>query len=163
MGAMAPAVLSAGGMTTKKGPVCLQEAFPPLLWHHPRAKFVFVGDGNMRWGLEHRARQLGVSHATRFLGHQNGHELVTLYKACDAVCMPSRNEPFGITALEGWAAGKPVVASRNGGPNEFVWHNVNGLKIYPDPNSVGWGLGTLFTNFEWARWMGDNGHRAVES
>ena len=59
--------------------------------------------------------------------------------------------------------GKPVVATVNGGPNEYVWHAVNGLKIYPHPNSVGWGLGTLFTNFEWARWMGRNGRMAVEA
>jgi hypothetical protein len=32
-----------------------------------------------------------------------------------------------------------------------------------NPNSVGWGLGTLSTNFEWARWMGSNGRAAVES
>jgi glycosyltransferase involved in cell wall biosynthesis len=47
-----------------------------------------------------------------------------------------------------------VIASQNGGPSEFVWHNVTGLKIYPEVDSVGWGIGTLFTNFEWARWMG---------
>jgi hypothetical protein len=28
---------------------------------------------------------------------------------------------------------------------------------------VAWGLGTLFTNFEWARWMGAKGRRAVEA
>jgi glycosyltransferase involved in cell wall biosynthesis len=65
--------------------------------------------------------------------------------------------------LEAWSAGKPVVATLNGGPNEYVWHAVNGLKIYPNPNSVGWGLGPLFTNFEWARWMGRNGRIAVEA
>jgi len=27
---------------------------------------------------------------------------------------------------------------------------------------VGWGLGTLFTNFEWSRWMGRNGRIAAE-
>jgi glycosyltransferase involved in cell wall biosynthesis len=55
------------------------------------------------------------------------------------------------------------VVSKNGGPDEYVWHEVNGLKIYPTPESVAWGLGTLFTNFEWARWMGANGRVAAES
>ncbi len=79
------------------------------------------------------------------------------------MCVPSRNEPFGITVLEAWAARKPVVVSQNGGPAEFVWHTVNGLRIYPRPDSVGWGLGTLFRDFEWARWMGRNGRIAVET
>jgi glycosyltransferase involved in cell wall biosynthesis len=86
-----------------------------------------------------------------------------LYKACDVVCVPSRNEPFGIVVLEAWSAGKPVIVTKNGGPDEYVWHEVNGLKIYPNYDSVGWGIGTLFTNFEWARWMGRNGRVAVEA
>src|ERR1019366_4056466 len=90
-------------------------------------------------------------------------EQVDLFKACDVVCVSSRNEPFGIIVLEDWAASKPVVASQIGGPGEFVWHNVNGLKIYPTVESVGWGLGTLFTNWEWARWMGHNGRVAAET
>ena len=162
IGPLDPTVLFCGRLTIQKGPDLLLEAIPGLLHHYPAAKFVFAGDGHMRGGLEQRARQLGVTHATRFLGHTAGQDLVNLFKACDTVCMPSRNEPFGISALEGWAAGKPVIASRNGGPDEFIWHNVNGLKVYASAESIGWGIGTLFTNFEWARWMGRNGRVAVE-
>ncbi len=163
IGSMDPTVLFCGRMVYQKGPDLLVEAIPLILWHYPRAKFVFVGDGEMRGAVEHRARELGVAHATRFLGALNGTGLVDLYRACDVVCVPSRNEPFGIVILEAWSAGKPVVVSKNGGPDEYVWHEVNGLKIYPTRESVAWGLGTLFTNFEWARWMGANGRVAVES
>jgi glycosyltransferase involved in cell wall biosynthesis len=86
-----------------------------------------------------------------------------MFRACDVVCVPSRNEPFGIIVLEAWAAGKPVVASQVGGPNELIWHNVNGLKVYPNPDSVGWGLGTLFTNWDWARRMGRYGRTDAET
>ena len=86
-----------------------------------------------------------------------------MFKTCDVVCVPSRNEPFGIIVLEAWAAGKPVVASQIGGPGEFVWHNVNGIKIFPTVESVGWGLGTLFTNWDWAREMGRAGRAAAET
>lgn len=163
IGPVDPMVLFSGRTTVQKGPDLLLEAVPGLLWYHPRAKFVFAGEGHLRPELEHRARQLGVGHATRFLGYRNGGELVDLYRACDVVCLPSRNEPFGITVLEAWAAGKPVVASQNGGPGEFVWHNVNGLKIHPTVDSVGWGLGSVFNDFEWGRWMGRNGRVTVET
>ena len=163
IGPMDPTVLFSGRLCVQKGPDLLLEAIPGLVRHYPHAKFVFAGDGHMRGELERRAHHLGVAHATRFLGYHNGSALVDLYKACDTVCMPSRNEPFGISALEGWAAGKPVVATRNGGPDEFIWHNVTGLKTCATPESIGWGLGTLFTNFEWARWMGGNGRRATET
>lgn len=163
IGPIDPTVLFSGRLCVQKGPDLLVEAIPGILKFYPHAKFVFAGEGHMRFDLENRARQLGVSHATRFLGYHNGWGLIDLYRACDVVCLPSRNEPFGISALEGWAAGKPVVASQVGGPNEFIWHNVTGLKIYPNPDSVGWGLGTLFTNFEWGRWMGANGRHAAET
>ena len=56
-----------------------------------------------------------------------------------------------------------MVSTVNGGPEEIVWHEVNGLKVHPNPDSIAWGLGTLFTNFEWGRWMGRNGRIGVES
>jgi glycosyltransferase involved in cell wall biosynthesis len=163
MGPMDPMVLFVGRMVYQKGPELLVEAIPYVLGFYPYAKFVFAGDGESRFVAERRAHELGVAHATRFLGFKMGGELVDLYRACDVVCIPSRNEPFGIVVLEAWSAGKPVVATKNGGPDEYVWHEVNGLKIYPNPNSIAWGLGTLFTSFEWARWMGRNGRIAVES
>lgn len=163
IGPVDPMVLFSGRMVYQKGPDLLVEAIPYILKYHNNAKFVFAGDGEMRWGVEGKARQMGLAHATRFIGHQNGWRLVDLYKACDCVCVPSRNEPFGIIILEAWSAGKPVVASENGGPSEFVWHNVTGYKVYANPNSIAWGIGTLFSDFEHARWMGRNGRVAVET
>ena len=162
VGPMDPTVLFVGRLVYQKGPDLLVEAIPFILKFYPNAKFIFAGDGEMRGSVEARARQLNVFHATRFVGFKNGQNLIELYKACDVVCVPSRNEPFGIVVLEGWSAGKPVVATINGGPNEYMWHEVNGLKIYPKPESAAWGIGTLFTDFEWARWMGRNGRIAVE-
>lgn len=158
-----PTVLFAGRMVYQKGPDLLVEAIPHVLKYYNNAKFVFVGDGEMRAGVEARARHIGVAHATRFLGYHNGWRLTDLYKSVDCVCVPSRNEPFGIVILEAWSAGKPVVASCNGGPSEIVWHDVNGYKIYANPDSIAWGIGTLFTDFEHARWMGRNGRVAVET
>ncbi|MFY9724429.1 MAG: glycosyltransferase family 4 protein [Bryobacteraceae bacterium] len=163
IGPVDPTVLFCGRMVYQKGPDLLVETIPSILKFYPGAKFVFAGDGDMRPSVERRAHQLGVAHATRFLGLQANGSLANLYKACDVVCVPSRNEPFGIVILESWSAGKPVVCTRNGGPEEFVWHNVNGLKVYANPDSIAWGLGTLFTNFEWARWMGRNGRVTAEN
>jgi glycosyltransferase involved in cell wall biosynthesis len=163
IGPVDPTVLFSGRLAWQKGPDLLVQAMPAILKLHSRAKFVFAGDGEMRAALEQRSRDLGVWHATRFVGFQTGGSLINLYKACDVVCVPSRNEPFGIVLLEAWSAGKPVVTTRNGGPEEFVWHEVNGLKVCASPDSIAWGLGTVFGDFEWARWMGRNGRVAAET
>ncbi len=163
IGPVDPMVLFVGRMVCQKGPDVLIEAVPSVLRYHPQAKFIFVGDGEMKSHVQWRAARLDIARATRFLGFKSGWELVNLYKACDAVCVPSRNEPFGIVVLEAWSAGKPVIATVNGGPSELIWHEVTGLKIHPHPASIAWGVGILFTNFEWARWMGANGRVAVEN
>ncbi len=163
IGPLDPTALFVGRMAYQKGPDLLIESIPFILHYYPDAKFIFVGDGDMRHSVENQAWSLGVSHATRFLGYRSGQELVNIYKASDVVCVPSRNEPFGIVILEAWSAGKPVVVSCNGGPSEFVWHEVDGLKIYDYPESIAWGIGNMFKNFEHARWMGRNGRTAVES
>lgn len=162
IGPMDPTVLFCGRLAWQKGPDLLVEAIPSILRLHGRSKFVFVGDGDMRAGLEARVRQLGVAHATRFLGRRDGQELIRLFKLADVICVPSRNEPFGIVVLEAWSARKPVVVTQVGGPSEYVWHEVNGLRTEPNPSSVAWGLGTVFSDFDRARWMGRNGRKAVE-
>lgn len=163
IGPLDPTVLFVGRMVVQKGPDILVRAMPSVLRYYPHAKFVFVGDGHMRNEVGGLAHQLGVAHALRMLGDQRGRELLDLFKACDVVAVPSRNEPFGIVILEGWSAYKPVVSTRRGGPAEFVWHGVNGLQVEDSPDSVAWGLGTLLADHHRCRWMGRNGRAAVDA
>ena len=163
IGPLDPTVLFVGRMTYQKGPDLLLEAIPDVLKDYPNAKFIFVGDGDMKGHLEWRAGQLGVSHAVRFTGYLPEHEKINLFKACDVVCVPSRNEPFGVVVLEAWSAGKPVIAMHGTGAGEIVWHEVTGLKVYHHPGSISWGIKKIFSDFERARWMGRNGRYAVEN
>ncbi|NQU75579.1 MAG: glycosyltransferase family 4 protein [Planctomycetes bacterium] len=162
VGCYDPMVLFAGRLVWQKGPDILLEAVPSVLAQNADIKFVFAGDGEMRAGLQARSHQLGVSHAVRFVGYRRGLDLVNLFKATDMVCVPSRNEPFGIIILEAWSAGKPVVVTHNGGPAEFVNHGRDGLKVYDHPDSVSWGIRELFGNFNHARAMGRAGKARVK-
>jgi glycosyltransferase involved in cell wall biosynthesis len=156
-------VFFCGRLTMQKGPDLLVNAIPMVLNAHPGARFVLAGDGDMRSALEDRVRSLGVGNSTRFLGYRNGEGLVRQYQEANVVCIPSRNEPFGIVMLEAWCARKPVVATDTGGPSEFVQHEKNGLKIYPTSDSVAWALRTVLDRPEHGRWMGENGRKLVES
>ncbi|MBN1910439.1 MAG: glycosyltransferase family 4 protein [Pirellulales bacterium] len=163
VGPMDPMVLFVGRMVIQKGPDILVRAVPSLLQHYPDTKFVLVGDGHMKNDVNTLAHRLGVAHAMRILGAKSGREVTDLFKACDIVAVPSRNEPFGIIILEGWSAHKPVVSTKRGGPAEFVWHDVNGLQVDDTPDSVGWGLGTLLADHNRCRWMGRNGRTTVDA
>jgi glycosyltransferase involved in cell wall biosynthesis len=163
IGPLDPTVLFAGRMVVQKGPDILVRTLPAVLRFYPNAKYVFAGDGHMRGEVYSLAQQMGVAHAVRMLGDKRGRELYDLFKACDIVAVPSRNEPFGIVILEGWSAHKPVVSTKRGGPAEFVWHGVNGLQVDDNPDSVAWGLGTLLADHNRCRWMGRNGRAAVDA
>jgi glycosyltransferase involved in cell wall biosynthesis len=163
VGPLEPMILFVGRMVVQKGPDILVRTMPSILRYYPQAKFVFAGDGHMRGEVTALANNLGVGHALRMLGDKRGRDLHDLYKACDIVAVPSRNEPFGIVILEGWSAHKPVVSTKKGGPAEFVWHGVNGLHVDDTPDSVAWGLGTLLADHDKCRWMGRNGRAAVEA
>lgn len=163
VGPLDPMILFVGRMVVQKGPDILMRSIPAVLKFYPSAKFVFIGDGHMKQEITTIAHQLGVSHAIRILGSRSGKDVTDAFKACDVVCVPSRNEPFGIVILEAWAAGKPVVSTKRGGPAEFVWHGVNGLQVDDTPDSVAWGLGTMLQDHGRIQWMGRNGRAAVEA
>jgi glycosyltransferase involved in cell wall biosynthesis len=111
-----------GTLDERKNVVRLAEAFR----RHGEGSLVFVGDGPLRDALSARsgARLAGaVPHAAipRWLA------------AADVVCQPSLVEPFGLATLEAMACARPVVATRVGGPPEFV---APGAGVLVDPCDV---------------------------
>ncbi len=162
VGVMDPLICAFGRMTVQKGMDMLVEAVPLILTSYPEAKFVISGDGPMKDIVMQRANEIGIGPATRFLNAIPRQDYIDLMRACDILALPSRNEPFGIVALEAWAAGKPVVATTAGGPREYIWHDVNGFLVDPSPEGLAHGIGSLLANHEHGRYLGVNGRRAVE-
>lgn len=92
------------------------------------SRLVLVGDGPERPRALDRATELGVRDKVLFLGkHQSVDELL----ACaDLFLLPSKNESFGLAALEALACGTPVIASDMGGLPEVVVHGETGF-LFP--------------------------------
>ena len=79
---------------------------------------VFVGDGPMRKHCESLAKDLNVEERAHFLGKRE--DIPSLLAAADIVVMPSLWEGFGLSAVEGMAAHKPVLASNVAGLAQVV-------------------------------------------
>lgn len=158
----APLILFVGRMVYQKGPDLLLEAAPSILSRFPSACIIYAGEGNLLSGVMSQARGMGLEHAVRFLGNVDRERLSTLYHASRLVCLPSRNEPFGLVVLEAWRAGKPVVATDVGGPGEIIWHGVTGSKIPPQPAAIAAAINDLLGDELRATWIGRNGRIAVE-
>jgi glycosyltransferase involved in cell wall biosynthesis len=104
-----PAFVHVGSLTDRKNVVRLADAFAEL----GRGSLTFVGDGPLRARLEGRAR-------VRVVGRVPHSDVAAWLAAADVVCGPALIEPFGQSILEAMACGRPVVATRVGGPPEFV-------------------------------------------
>ncbi|NYT01358.1 MAG: glycosyltransferase family 4 protein [Methanosarcinales archaeon] len=153
-----PVVLYCGRMSYQKGPDLLVEAVPAVLQRHWNARFVFIGEGEMRWGCTERARQLGVEQYCRFPGYASTAEKVEMMNACDLVCLPSRNEPFGVVILEAWDAGKPVVATD---AVSIINNFQDGLLAYIQPQSIAWCINRLLDDPGEMRRLASAGRRRI--
>jgi glycosyltransferase involved in cell wall biosynthesis len=159
-----PVVLFMGRMCHQKGPDLLVEAIPEVVGFRNDTQFIFAGGGDdMINHVNGRAHYLRVDDNVHTLGYVNGNQKYDLFKSCDMVCIPSRNEPFGIITLEAWASAKPVVATDVGGPRELIENFYNGIKVYQQPESIAWGIKYLLGDptGESIRRMGENARRSV--
>ncbi|HXH58837.1 glycosyltransferase [Iamia sp.] len=101
----------------------------------PRTVLVVVGGPSGTDGEACRAEvdalvvEHGLADRVRFVDPRPHHELSTLYRAADAVVVPSRSESFGLVALEAAACGRPVVAADIGGLSTLVEHGRTGLLV----------------------------------
>ncbi len=80
------------------------------------------------------AEQLGVSSHVRWLGYVPDEAMAAHYRAAGAFALPSRYEPFGMTAVEAMACGTPAVVTVHGGLHHMIDFGVTGL--YADPTRL---------------------------
>jgi glycosyltransferase involved in cell wall biosynthesis len=126
-----PVILYASKLMPRKRPGDLLDAYARLSvdGREPHAYLVFVGDGEERSRLEHRARQLAWS-SVRFAGFRNQTELPRYYDLADVFVLPSAHEPWGLVVNEVMNAGKPVVVSDGvGAAPDLVQDGENGFVV----------------------------------
>jgi glycosyltransferase involved in cell wall biosynthesis len=106
-----PRYLFVGSLIERKNVERLVQAFASL----GAGTLTVAGAGP----LEARLRASAPEGVT-FLGRVEPCGMAALYAACDVYCQPSLVEPQGQALLEALACGRPVVATRVGGPPEYV-------------------------------------------
>ena len=79
---------------------------------------LLVGDGSLKQEHEKLAKELEVDDRVKFLGIRK--DVPRIFKTSDIVIVSSHWEGFGLVAVEGMAAGKPVIATDVPGLREVV-------------------------------------------
>jgi glycosyltransferase involved in cell wall biosynthesis len=152
-----------GRMTHEKGVSILLNAAPKLLWEMAgKAKFVLVGGGNTD-ALKRQAWDLGIWHKCYFTGFMYDDFLDKFQAVADCAVFPSLYEPFGIVALESFAARVPVVVSDTGGFPEVVQHTKTGVVTETNnPDSLAWGILEVLKNPGYRQWLVDNAYEDLD-
>jgi glycosyltransferase involved in cell wall biosynthesis len=134
-----PLVGFCGRLQRWKGPHVLVEAMPAVLEAIPDARCVIVGgrhelEPDYPDYLRRLIADRGLDGRVLLAGLQQ--DVPRWMHAMDVVALPSDSEPFGITAVEAMAMGKPVIATDSGGPRETITSGVDGLLVPADAGAV---------------------------
>ncbi len=116
--------ISVGNLKPVKGFDTLIDAFFRVSQDH--FTLTIVGAGPEKSRLQTQISNLNLDHKIRLAGQLTREEINRLMKKCDAFVLASKSETFGVAYIEAMAAGLPVIATRCGGPEDFV-NQSNGL------------------------------------
>jgi glycosyltransferase involved in cell wall biosynthesis len=124
-----PVLLFVGRLEPAKGIRQLVDGFGEAARTLPDARLLLAGEGSEREWIERRARELSVSDRVELLGRVPHVEVPELLRGCSALCLPAREEPFGMVVLEAMACARAVIAASDGGPGWLVDHGKGGLSL----------------------------------
>jgi len=114
----------------------LKESFSQRTAPLPRLKFVMVGEETLGSTQEYLAelrsmvQQFGIQDHVVFTGYEEN--LPEVMRSLDLLVMPSRQESFGLVALEAMAMECPVILSDVGSAREWVGDQEYGLTVRPE-------------------------------
>lgn len=92
-------------------------------------RLILVGGGSQETKLRELAKILGVSDSVDFVGLVSLEEVPYYQNLIDCSLCLSRNESFGVSALESSTVGKPVIVSNVGGLPEIILDEKTGIVV----------------------------------
>ena len=118
-----------------KRPDLFLQAIPWVKEKIENARFIIVGDGNLKDNLLKMAKRLDVIEETVFTGYRP--DVDRLLRVFDVSVMPAEHQLGGVGILESLATGVPVVSSSCDGQKNLIKDGFNGKSFKPgDPKSL---------------------------
>lgn len=128
--------VSSANLIKRKGIDILLEAFSKMVEKCENTELVIYGDGPERKNLECQIEKLNLKNNVILYGRYERSILPREYAKADAFVLPSRAETFGVVYIEAMYCGLPVIATRCGGPEDFVTNQVGILVPNEDCNAL---------------------------
>lgn len=125
---------------------------------------VVAGSGGQLQECKRLAESIGVDDRIVFAGDLNRTQIARYYANCFAVYFGPFAEPYGYITLEAMLSSKPVITCVDSGcPPEIVKHDVSGLVLDPQAETVAEGINRLWASRERARSMGHAGREVYDA
>lgn len=124
-----------GRLAEKKGVHYLLPAFSKVLKAHPTAQLTIAGNGPMDDELKKQAKDLGVLTKVAFAGWVDAKQKSTLLSKADIYVVPSiitksgDAEGLPVSLMEGLAAGKLCIATRESGADDIITDEKDGYLV----------------------------------
>jgi L-malate glycosyltransferase len=125
----APVVGNVAALVPHKGQRHLIEAAHLVVQQMPDARFVILGEGELREHLERQVKEYRLEKHVLLPGFRT--DVLGCMKSFDLVAMSSVTEGLGTSLLDAMAASRPIVATRAGGIPEIVEDGLNGVLVPP--------------------------------
>ena len=156
-----PVVGNVAALTGHKDQATLLGAAARVAARLPTARFLIVGDGELRGELESLSRRLGLERRCVFAGFRA--DLDRLIPVFTLFCLSSHMEGLGTSLLDAMSFGVPVVATSAGGIPEAVVDGVTGRLVAPrDPDALAAAIVEALESPERRAAWGEAGRRRYE-
>ena len=120
-----------GRLIELKRPLLLIDAFNEVQKEYPDIRLGLIGEGELRGKIEDKITEYSLDGQVTLYGLMNRKEIIKIYEEYNCFVLPSSRETFGVACIEAMACGLPVIATKCGGPEDFVTPNT-GLLIPVD-------------------------------
>ena len=129
-----PRIGASGRLSPVKGFEYLIKSMPSVLNKFPKAHLYILGEGKEENKLLELSNKLGLERRINLLKNI---PLASFLRSIDIFCLPSLEEPLGLSVLEAQYFGIPCVVSNIGGLRILVKNENTGLLVPPaDPKSI---------------------------
>ena len=98
----------------------LLKAFKIIYSEFFDVELTIIGDGPLKQQIIDTINNYGLTNSVLLLGQLEQQEINNIYQCQDCFVLPSLSETFGVAYIEAMASGLPVIATRCGGPEDFV-------------------------------------------
>jgi glycosyltransferase involved in cell wall biosynthesis len=156
----APVVGNVAALVPHKGQRDLIEAARIVVQQIPDARFVILGEGELREHLERLIREHHLEKHVLMPGFRT--DVIGCIKGFDLFVLSSITEGLGTSLLDAMACGKPIVATRTGGIPEVVADGTTGLLVPPhDHESLAAAIVRMLREARLRQQMGEAGRARV--